>query len=187
MSHSKLILITGRPATGKTYLAQKVAESTHFPVISKDAIKEIMFDTLGIGDREWSIKLGRSTFALLDYIIETQLKAGNNVILESPLNPAFENEKFQKWQKTYNFDAVQIICNTDSDVLFKRFEKRAQSGERHEGHKDSESLDEFRATLAKEAGEQRIDIQSTVIEVDTTDLGAVDYGGILTQVHDAIL
>ena len=177
-----LILVTGQIASGKTSIAKIVANNLNIALISKDGLKEILFDTVGMGDREWSKKLGKATFSLLDHVVEAQLKVGNSIILESPLNPEFENKKFQDWQKKYGFKAVQIICQADETTLFARFKERALGTERHAGHRDAESLEEFQKTLATPVGEQRIAIDSTVIAVDTNDFEKVDYDAIWEQV-----
>jgi len=177
-----LILVTGQIASGKTSLAKALADKLNIALVSKDGLKEILFDTVGVGDREWSKKLGRATFSLLDHIVEAQLKAGNSIILESPLNPDFENKKFQDWQKKYGFKAVQIICQADERTLFERFKARALDSERHAGHQDAENLEEFEKILAAPLGEQRISIDSTIITVDTNDFEKVDYDTISEEV-----
>lgn len=48
---STLILVSGPPASGKSYLARLFAERLTLPLYSRDAIKETLFDTLG-----WSEK-----------------------------------------------------------------------------------------------------------------------------------
>ena len=38
----------GGPATGKTTVSTKLARSLHIPHLSKDGIKEVIFDEVGI-------------------------------------------------------------------------------------------------------------------------------------------
>ncbi len=45
------ILVTGIPASGKSTMAEYLSEALHIPVISKDKIKEILFDTVGFHSR----------------------------------------------------------------------------------------------------------------------------------------
>jgi len=47
----KLIIINGLPGTGKTTIAKPMAEQLGFPLVSKDTIKEFLFDTIGVSDR----------------------------------------------------------------------------------------------------------------------------------------
>lgn len=41
------ILVAGMPASGKSTVAEKIAEALEIPMLSKDAIKEVLFDDLG--------------------------------------------------------------------------------------------------------------------------------------------
>lgn len=176
-----LILVLGMPATGKTHLSKEIANSLALPLVSKDDIKEIMFEGLGWSDREYSKKIGKTSFAILDYFIETQLAAGNSIILESPLKPEFENDKFRKWQQKYKCKTIQVLCYANGEVLVRRFVERAQSGARHPGHRDDSSLDEFRDDLLKGRA-KLLDIEGDVIEVDTTDFSSIDYSKISSQI-----
>ena len=47
MTKSLLIIINGAPCTGKTTLGRKLAKQLCLPFLSKDGIKEVLFDTLG--------------------------------------------------------------------------------------------------------------------------------------------
>src|SRR6266508_4058354 len=57
-----LLLVTGAPSSGKTTLAVPLARHLGLPLITKDTIKEALFDTLGTGDHTWSTRLGAASF-----------------------------------------------------------------------------------------------------------------------------
>ena len=61
----KIVIINGIPGTGKTTIAKPLADQLGFPLISKDTIKEFLFDTIGVGDREWSQMLGKASSEFL--------------------------------------------------------------------------------------------------------------------------
>ena len=46
------ILVTGIPAAGKSTMAEAVSERLKLPVISKDTVKELLFDNVGFHSRE---------------------------------------------------------------------------------------------------------------------------------------
>ncbi|MDP6369585.1 MAG: hypothetical protein QF615_08250, partial [Planctomycetota bacterium] len=58
MKRPTLILVSGAAATGKTTVANLLSAGLRIPVISKDAIKESLFESLGWNNREWSRKVG---------------------------------------------------------------------------------------------------------------------------------
>jgi len=153
-----------------------------FPVISKDSIKEVLFDQLGWRDREWSKMLGRASIELMYYFAQTQLELGKSVILENVFHPDLASPKLRVLERQYNANVLQIICNANSDVLFERFRQRAESGIRHKGHVDIQSLNELKAHL-KQRCSLRLDIDSPVLQVDTTDFAALHYETILEQIR----
>jgi predicted kinase len=176
-----LIIVTGRPAAGKTTLARWLGERLAFPVISKDNIKEILFDQLGWRNREWSRKLGRASVELMYSFAQVQLAAGRSLILDNAFYPNLASPKFQVLIKAYGPNVLQMICNANSDILYERFKQRAESGERHPGHVDMQSLEEYRETLQRNMPLQ-MDIGGHLLQIDTTDLVAFRYDVIFEQV-----
>jgi len=178
-----LILITGLPGTGKTTLSKKLSAELSLPLINKDTIKEIIFNELGWSNRQWSRKVGQATYKIMDYIIEDQLQSGNSLILESNFSPKFDNAKFQSWQEKYDCKAIQILCHADGKVLFERFKCRAENDElRHPGHVDAGNLEEWREKLNSGTSEP-LDIEGTVLRVDTTDFTTVNEDEIKNTIR----
>ena len=58
-----LMIILGCPASGKTSLARRLAAELTVPILSKNDIKEALFDVLGFADRERSRRLSDACFA----------------------------------------------------------------------------------------------------------------------------
>ena len=164
-----LVLVVGRPASGKTTASTAIAERWGIPLVSKDGMKEILFDTLGAGDREWSMTLGRASFALLDYVIELQLQAGAPFVVDAAFN---EDAKFQAWQAAYGFTAIQVHCTASADELVRRFAERAGDGSRHPGHADHERVAEFRDSLGDDRREL-LDLRGTALPYDSEAPGAL--------------
>lgn len=168
-----VILVVGRPASGKTTLAEALARRFDLPLLAKDAFKEILFERIGVRDRAWSTTVGRAAFALLDHAIEQQLRARAPFVIEANYDPRFEDGKFQVWQHRFGFRALQIRCIAPDDVLLQRFVERSRSGLRHVGHADVGSEDEFRATLGDGRAET-LALEGDVVDLDVTDAVATE-------------
>ncbi|HKP51899.1 MAG TPA: ATP-binding protein [Chloroflexia bacterium] len=186
MAQPIVLIISGPPCTGKTTLGQRLAHDLRLPFLSKDRIKELLFDTLGVGDREWSKKLGAATMELLFMLAETELAAGRSFLLEANFRPALANRQFMALKEKYDFRALQVECRADSDVLLARFKARTESGERHPGHIDHVTYPEVVADLL-EGVYGPLEVADTVYAVDTTDFARVNYAQLLEKLREAQL
>jgi predicted kinase len=53
-----LIVVSGAPGTGKSTVAAAVAAALRWPLLSLDPVKEALADVLGLGDEDWSDRVG---------------------------------------------------------------------------------------------------------------------------------
>ncbi len=72
----KVIILHGHPCTGKSSLAKQLAIKLHCPILARDEIKELLFDQLGIRDREWSMALGKASYSIFLTIRKTTENEG---------------------------------------------------------------------------------------------------------------
>ncbi len=181
MPNSTLILITGLPATGKSSLAAILAARLELPQYGKDQFKEILFDTLGIGDRPWSRRLGVASIVLLFRVIEAELAAHKSCIVESNFSPELDTPRLMALCARYHVRVVQVVCNADGPVLLERFRARP----RHPGHLDQIVAVELEAQLLSGRGVP-LAVDSLVIEVDTTDFTLIPHDQIAQQIEMAM-
>jgi predicted kinase len=53
-----VIVVSGAPGTGKSTIAAALAADLRWPLLALDAIKEALADVLGLGDEDWSDRVG---------------------------------------------------------------------------------------------------------------------------------
>jgi predicted kinase len=182
MPECLLIIVSGPPCTGKTTLGKRLAEDLRLPFFHKDGVKEILFDTLGWKDRDWSRKLGVASYELLYHSIEAMLRAGKPLVVESNFANGPATTRIQELKTRYGAETLQIQCLTEGEVLFSRFKERAESGDRHPGHVDTHTYHELADILLK-GRHDPLEIGGPCIEVDTTDFATIQYNQLLSQVQ----
>ena len=77
------ILVTGIPAAGKSTMAKVISKRLKLPVISKDTIKELLFDNIGFQSRAEKVNLGIASMEIMYYAAGQLMKAGQSFILEN--------------------------------------------------------------------------------------------------------
>lgn len=183
--HSAIIIVTGRPAAGKSTLAKWLSQELKLSLVSKDSIREELFDRLGWKDRKWAQELGKASVDMMFYFAKAELEVSHSIIMDNAFYPPISNPRFQALKEHYHAESIQIVCDSDRETLFQRFKHRAETGNRHPGHGDQDVLEELYAYLS-DTFSHVLDIGGSVIEVDTTDFEKVDYQEILKQVKELL-
>ena len=151
-----LVVVTGAPGSGKTTIARGLAAELALPLLAKDDIKEPLFDTLGVGDRDWSRKLGAATYEILYALARRLLEAGASCIVESNFSDAAPLRALPSAR------VVQVFCAAPDDVILERYAARV----RHPGHLDDQIVEELRERLERREWKP-LDLDGTLIELDT--------------------
>jgi predicted kinase len=183
--YPNIIIVTGRPAAGKSTLAKWLSQELKLPLVSKDRIREELFDRLGWKDRKWAQELGKASVDMMFYFAQAELAVGHSIIMDNAFYPPVSNMRFQALKERYHAESIQIVCDSDRETLFQRFKSRADSGNRHPGHGDQDVLEELYANLA-DTSSQILQIGGSIIEIDTTDFAKVNYQEILQQIKSSL-
>jgi predicted kinase len=171
----RLVLVTGPPGAGKSTLAGPLAAALRLPLLSKDMIKERLYDSLGpVGSDDaddWSRRLSAAAVDVL-LTVAGRLPA---VVLEANLRPRSAVQR----ERLAALDAVlvEVHCRCPPEVAAGRFAARA--GERHPAHPLAALPDRL---LAEFDGPVRL---GTVIEVDTS--APVDVDAVAEAVRAALV
>ncbi|MCY3956902.1 MAG: ATP-binding protein [Chloroflexi bacterium] len=187
MARPVLILISGAPATGKTVLARRLAEALPVPVIERDAIKETLFDNLGVGDRAWSKKLGAASFALFYLTVETILTAGRSVIAEAAFHRPYSTRWLSRVRERFDVEILELHCHADSATALRRYLNRTGTADRHAGHDAGMSIE----AQAREWRRQYpvygpLTDGAELFMIDTTDFAAMEHQAIVARVRAAL-
>ena len=192
----RVILVTGVPAAGKSTVAEALSRRLGLPVLSKDGVKERLFDTLGFHSREEKVRLGVAAQEVLYYTAGQLLKAGQSFILENNFENA-SREGLLRLLETYQAQPLTIRVTGDDRVIYERFVQRDRSPERHRGHVVNDRYPEeepgreapvlsYEAFVdgIKRRGMATFDAGGPCLTVDTTDWSAVDMEGIAAWVRE---
>ena len=172
----KLVLVSG---AGKTTLAIPLARALDYALITKDILKESLYDTLGPsagngspGDVAFSRKIGGAAMEALWALAAKQ----NHAVLEANFRPYSDYERAKVSALiAAGARVVEVYCRCPAQEAARRFAARAAAPGHHPAHfavgVSVESLKEFDKPFAL----------SPVIEADTTQ--AVDVAAIAAQVR----
>jgi ATPase family associated with various cellular activities (AAA) len=154
------VLVAGPPGSGKTTLAGPLAAKLGLPLIAKDAIKEVLMQTLGSpASVAESRVLGRAAVETMLTIAQTAPGA----VLESNFAP-YSVPLLQSLPG----EIIEVRCQCPRELALARYRKRTAA--RHPGH-----LDDLRdeAELWNEELVTPLRL-GTVVEVDTSGPVEVD-------------
>lgn len=159
-----LVLVGGPPASGKTGVAEVLAELARLTSLHKDAFKEPLMTELGVRTVDDSVTLGRAAVVALYAAADAVLSSGVDVLLESTFN-SDDIERIAALRRAHACAPLQIHVTATVDVLARRWEERAPM--RHPGHLDLVRLPEMRERV--QAGTWApLPLDAPLLVIDTT-------------------
>lgn len=135
-----------------------------FPHLSRDQIKEILFDHLGVQDREWSQSLGRASHKILTQMLIKVYQNSGRYIVENNFDTDTARS-LGECLRAHQIPVLERLLTAPDIVILSRFRARWESGERHPGHEDHNRLTDLQQALTN--GFYPINIGSTCVSIDT--------------------
>jgi predicted kinase len=173
-----LVVVTGPPASGKTTVAEQLAERLGVAFLSKDTFKEVLYDYMGSGDA-LEERLDGAALAAVLRVADATLARDVPFLIESNFDARSDLGPVRALAERRAARLVQVHCSRPTESLLREFAERAASGRRHPGHGDEPSdVEEIRADV--EAGRwEPLDLPGELVQVD---LDADDVEEILDRV-----
>jgi predicted kinase len=162
-----LIVVTGRPGSGKTQLAHRLARAVRCPAICRDEVKEGLVNTRGEVSESYE-DLQKLAYDAFFATIELLLKRGVTIIAEA----AFQHERWvQKLESLQQIAKIRmILCTIDPQLARARHIARGLADPERERFHGDRPVVEARAGRELPIGEYdapRLDVPT--LHVDTTD------------------
>ena len=181
----------GGPATGKTTVSTKLARSLHIPHLSKDGIKEVIFDEVGIPtamdttDPLSGRRMDNAAISILFYLIERQLESGCPFIVDCNFRRQ-HSHTMRSIISRYTVTPLQILCQAEGTELADRYRRRTETGERHPGHPDKILAQNFNLDELSNLYQNPLDIGGHVLALDSTRFGEQDYKEFLKNLREML-
>ncbi|MCI9615457.1 MAG: ATP-binding protein [Dorea sp.] len=176
------ILVTGIPAAGKSTMAEVISERLKLPVISKDTIKERLFDNVGFQSRAEKVKLGIASMEIMYYAAGQLMKAGQPFILENNFEYSSE-QGIKSLLEKYQYSALTVTLTGDYKVIYQRFLKRENSPDRHRGHVVNDCYPEKKENNLKTLKAETISYENFVCGIEKRGFDAFCVDGRQIKVN----
>ncbi len=178
-----LILIAGMPGVGKTRFAKYLSEKLQIALISKDKLREIIWDKLHFDPtiKTESKKYTALAYDLSFYFCEMLMGTSQPVIFESNFIK-LSGDIFQPMVQKYGYKVINVLFEGDPEVICKRFVEREKTGERHPSLAMYSSFDDVE--FFKEAAQIHGNFKygDVIVNVDATDFSKISYDDLVEKI-----
>lgn len=153
-SKPKLVIVTGRPGSGKTTLAKELGKMLYFPVVSRDEIKEGYVSTFNIEHDQLPADTNKTATEIFFKTINFLLPKNVSLIAEAAFQHNVWEPEITKFRSFANLFVV--ICEVNSEVAAKRHLQRGLDDSKREFFHGDNRVSHYRKTgVILSAGEYK--------------------------------
>lgn len=196
-----LILLAGYPATGKSFLCNKILDKyPEFQVVSQDTMKEELFDEYGFNNLEEKVKIEQMSWQKYYETIDCKMGKSEMIISDYPFSDK-QNGTLDDLSKKHDYRVLTIRLIGDIPTLYQRSIQRDNDSSRHLSHMVScyhkgdvlEDRTKGDCFVTFEIFKDRCENKGydkfqlgELIEIDVTDYSKIDYDQILSDISKFI-
>jgi predicted kinase len=114
-----IIMLSGLPGTGKSYLAGRLAGRLHFMIVESDAVRKELFPTPTYSARESS-----NVFNAVHYLIEDLLHHNTSVIFDATNLDEKHRKKVYRIAEQYKTRLILVEVAAPPEIVKKRLKAR---------------------------------------------------------------
>jgi predicted kinase len=123
MNTPQLIVMSGLPGSGKSVLAERLAERLKLPIFSVDPIESAIVQA-GI---EKSFETGVAAYLVAEALAGEQLKLGNSVIIDAVNAEEEGKDVWRGLARKHDLDLIILLVSvSDRDLHRQRIESRVR-------------------------------------------------------------
>ena len=183
LARPPLVIVGGAAGVGKTTLARRLAASLRLPFLSKDLLKEGLYDALGRPDLAFSRRLGVASFVLLQRVTLQLLEAGVGAVVEANYRQQYAEAELRVLIARAR--AAIVLCDVAPEVALRRARERIERGDRHPYHHDDFVLGPAAPPWLDHAAHD-LDLGLPRLRVDTTDGYAPTFEQIVAFLREQV-
>lgn len=165
MSAPLLVVVQGAPGSGKSTLVNRLRQDIDLPILSKDDLKELMFDKIPQSDHDFVLFQGAVAVEQLHTFARMFLQRGYSVGIEGAFWTNISRKEVESILDLTGAKFLEIYCRVDELIRQKRISQRAHGGSRHSGH--TEGMDNVKHPASHNFEKLAL---GDYIEIDTSQL-----------------
>lgn len=176
-----LIVVTGRPASGKTTLANILSEKIKLPLFSRDEFKEGYINTVGFHHNELNNEVNSDIYETFFMAANLLISRRISIIIEA----AFQHKLWEPKLSSYlsRAEVKIVICKILPELAIARFSSRALNDpDREKYHGDKPIHLAPRETRLSVTEYKTLNMPVPTLEVDTVN----NYSPGIAEIVDFI-